>query len=471
MRCNTHLLFPFDLASIFLIVILTITLVFTNPPLIVDDFYHLSVARQIFLFGFIPTWDFWEFFPIGRPHLYPPLLHVVIAFIMRCSGDNIFLAAKVVKISSYPFILLSSWYSARGLAGRKVAFYSTLALATASPLLLQNVMIMPANIVLGLTPLLFLAFVRKSVVASILLLSAMLWLHITMPLTVIATLLAFSLVMRDGYPELFIKVFSLSILAYSPWLLHIINHVGWLSSVQTHGEPYVPLVVWGLAIPSIASTLKNKKPQSIYFMYVLSLTPLALSYLMRFSTYVLISASFFAGMTLAGMDGRKLRAALTLTLAASLLIATPALGGSPLGLFQPEQPPPPELAFISNPPLVSPSSLLTLLLWPSQLKGTLTLSILPIYTASLWILLNNPQPVCYIGLDASHATAVTVFTGLPTTNGMWREVLGPSALFFSLSFSFTQATVYIVEAPFSLPPGVHGRLALDLATIKVYVRV
>jgi hypothetical protein len=44
----------------------------------------MAVAQKILERGHIPIWDDWEFAPMGRPHLYPPFLHLSIAFF---SGD------------------------------------------------------------------------------------------------------------------------------------------------------------------------------------------------------------------------------------------------------------------------------------------------------------------------------------------------------------------------------------------------
>ncbi|MBS7288084.1 MAG: hypothetical protein KIH01_04905, partial [Candidatus Freyarchaeota archaeon] len=308
-----------DAISLSLIAALSAILLAANPPLLVDDFYHLSVSRQICVSGFIPTWDFWEFAPLGRPHLYPPLLHLAMAFLIKASGGEVLLAAKVVKASVYPLLLLLFWLSVRGLEGREAALYSTLTLASASPLLLLATMIMPATVALAITPPLLLSFIKRKTLTSALLLSAAMWLHVSMPLTAAASLLAFSLVKRDGYPKLFIKVASISTITYLPWLLHVANHAGWLSPAQASGSPFIPFTVWALALPSMASTLRHKDSGCLAFLlYALSLT-LLVGYTTRFSVYLLLPASFFTGVTLSRImwNRRKLKAALIVILAAS----------------------------------------------------------------------------------------------------------------------------------------------------------
>ncbi|HOP09099.1 MAG TPA: hypothetical protein PLC12_02665, partial [Candidatus Methanofastidiosa archaeon] len=57
-------------------------------PNVIDLWYHLAIARKILELGTIPLWDFWEFAPAGRPHLYPPLSHLLIA-LFSGSPDNV----------------------------------------------------------------------------------------------------------------------------------------------------------------------------------------------------------------------------------------------------------------------------------------------------------------------------------------------------------------------------------------------
>lgn len=471
-RHPTSSLSFFDYASLLLVASTFTLLLHVNPPLLVDDFYHLSVARQIFTFGFVPTWDFWEFFPLGRPHLYPPLLHVLMALLLRISGGDLFFTARIVKTLTYPLLLFSFWLSTRRLANEKTAFYSTVVLASTSPLLFLAVMIMPATLVLALTPLLVLSFIERRTLTSIALLSAMMWLHVSMPLTVVLPLFAFSLMRRAGYARFFAKVVSVSTLTYLPWLLHVTNHIEWFASTQVSGAPFVPAIQWLLALPSAAATLRHREDAPlVYLLLALSFLIFA-GYPSRLCAYLTLPASFFAGMTLAKSrwDAKRLRKILLAALLASLLIANPTIGGGVQSLdpLQPSQPPPPELVFFQSPPLFSPSSLLTLALWPTHLKGPLMPTIIPVYAAAVWVALVKPQPVCYVGLYVSHASAVTAFTGLPTCGGMWREVISYWTVAASLWFAVGEAGVYIVEAAFA--PPAPSALVLDLGLVEVFFR-
>lgn len=61
-------------------------------PQHLDIYYHLLTAWGFIKAGGYTTWDFWQHAPIGRPHIYPPLFHIVLAVLMKMGIDKIFLA-------------------------------------------------------------------------------------------------------------------------------------------------------------------------------------------------------------------------------------------------------------------------------------------------------------------------------------------------------------------------------------------
>lgn len=57
-----------------------------HSPSMVDTWYHLALADQILQRGEVPLWDDWEFAPYGRPNLYPPVLHILLAGVGAVTG-------------------------------------------------------------------------------------------------------------------------------------------------------------------------------------------------------------------------------------------------------------------------------------------------------------------------------------------------------------------------------------------------
>ena len=116
---------------------------FTDPS---DHFYHMAVAQKILEYGGIPLWDDWEFAPVGRPHLYPPLLHLLIAFFAG-TPDQILLGFATIQMLLYPTALLSYWFLYRTFLSPSLAYLSIIALSMEFMFTIGCLIGLPASVV------------------------------------------------------------------------------------------------------------------------------------------------------------------------------------------------------------------------------------------------------------------------------------------------------------------------------------
>ncbi|MEM2958813.1 MAG: hypothetical protein QW261_11005 [Candidatus Jordarchaeaceae archaeon] len=474
----------FDFLVLALIVFFGVGLWIVGPPLVYDDFYHMAVAQQIYRLGFVPTWDFWEFAPVGRPHLYPPLLHVLMALTMKVSGGNVLLSVKLVKVLTYPLLVLSLWWTTRKFVGFKAAFYTFTCYIAVLTTLTDCYETSPVSLVLIFSLILFWFFTQKKMVTSITLLSLALWMHISMPILIIIVLGAFSIVRREeGYLPFFVKVLGASLLVYSPWLVHLLANFDWLSSVGTPLGLHIPLLAWVLGAPGLLYSLKYYKNNSFIFaILALVLIPMFISYGHRFWIYILIPLSFYTGVTVSRFIGskhgkwRKTQAIIILILGLSAVTITPAIGESlEVFIYSP-----------NTPPYLEPSAFSYLAFWPTLYRGLTPINFDPTgnidpvgntffyYLASLWIeLFASPQqPICVLGGRAGvDSVAITAFSGRPTTNGMWLEVMNPLIPIFLEYYYTNNGTIYIIGPPFtSPPPTVPTTMVAQFGPVKIFVR-
>src|SRR3989338_1246111 len=98
-------------ASWALIVLHTVLLLSWWPllPLFVDIYYHLNVLQGFRDAGGVVLHAFWELAPAGRPHLYPPALHVGLLALDGLQLDPITLA-RLDSVVPYPLLLLPTWW-------------------------------------------------------------------------------------------------------------------------------------------------------------------------------------------------------------------------------------------------------------------------------------------------------------------------------------------------------------------------
>lgn len=240
----------------------------------------------------------------------------------------------------------------------------------------------------------------------------------------------------------------------------------WLSNVQTPLGLQFPLLAWIIGLPGLLYSVKYYKDNSFIFaLLALGLSPLVISYGARLWANILIPLSFYAGITITKFVGtrsgrwKKAKIILIIAIAFSALTLAPALGSTIEILYYTP----------NSPPLLNPSAVSYLALWPSTRMGSTpvyydpTGNIDPVgntffyYLASFWIQANVPlyEPIVVLGGKAGvDSVMMTAFTGRPTTSGDWLEVMNPLIQPIVLYYTYHNATVFVVGPPFTSPPTV-----------------
>ena len=210
-------------------------------PAMSDTWYHLALADRFIEQRGIPLWVDWEFAPAGRPNMYPPLLHMILASIGVATG-SVITAGRVLAVTFYPLSLLSCWYCARRLLGSGPAFIAVLI----ALLDISNVIVMQAYIASCLTnilaPLLLVAIAERRAWVGIPLMTALYYSHLGFPHVVALGLLLFGLLDRS-YLRLILKIVGISFLFWIPWLAHALGNIEWVARVLLGGGLPMPLIV------------------------------------------------------------------------------------------------------------------------------------------------------------------------------------------------------------------------------------
>ena len=77
-------------------------------PKFLDAYYHLAVMKGFEEAGGYVTSAFWEYAPAGRPHLYPPALHILMLSFYKL-GLSAISVARLVDLAAYPIFLFAFW--------------------------------------------------------------------------------------------------------------------------------------------------------------------------------------------------------------------------------------------------------------------------------------------------------------------------------------------------------------------------
>ena len=234
LRIKLH---PLDLIPLGLIAAHSI-LLFVNRqylPFSYDTPYHLLMGKMFSDFGGVVLWDYYEYAPVGRPHLYPPLLHILIWWTHALTGLDFVSVGRLIALVQYPASLLLSWLAIRLLFGPEVGAVYLGLLSADSWFWTWQLTVDPTALIMALYMPFLYFFTRKKVLPSTLLMTAFLYSHLGLPYVallsmVVSTLLAYPI--DRGYLGQSAKVATVSLLAFSPWALHVINNLEALQAVR-----------------------------------------------------------------------------------------------------------------------------------------------------------------------------------------------------------------------------------------------
>lgn len=100
-------------------------------PQFMDIFYHILTAWGFIQAGGYSAWDFWQYAPAGRIHVYPPLFHIVLAFLIKAGASKIILV-KLFETATPIIFLVTLWYFVKKNYNSRLAFFSLLMLSSSS---------------------------------------------------------------------------------------------------------------------------------------------------------------------------------------------------------------------------------------------------------------------------------------------------------------------------------------------------
>jgi len=103
-------------------------------PQFMDIYYH-----------FLTAWDFWQYAPVGRIHMYPPLFHILLAALMKMGASIVFLAKLFEAVSPVLFLVVL-WGFVKKNYNKKLAFFVIITFSSSFSFYLSLINHVPATI-------------------------------------------------------------------------------------------------------------------------------------------------------------------------------------------------------------------------------------------------------------------------------------------------------------------------------------
>jgi len=250
-------------------------------PLFLDIFYHLCVMAGFHQAGGYVSHAFWEYAPFGRPHLYPPLLHILMLFFYKMGMTKLFLA-RFFNSMIYPLLLITVWWTFKKLFSARFSFFVLVVFTSSYGLYLSVMNLIPFSLVLIFWLFIFLCMDRERRLSAVLLLALSFYTHIFAAGMIVLSLLIYGVLRKEKLKSC-LKVGLSGILLAAPFLFFQFIHRGYFHFIRAKENATLNLniLIYLLAAVGLWICLRQKKKYSILLAITLGLGPLFFTHQMR----------------------------------------------------------------------------------------------------------------------------------------------------------------------------------------------
>ncbi len=298
-------------------------------PYFLDSYYHLLVIQGFRDAGGPVLHAFWEAAPQGRPHLYPPLFHLLSLPLLSSGVAPIALARGWCTIA-FPLLLFTAWRLFSRLSGPRAGCLAVIALTLSYSFFLGSVNHLPATLVLIQALGILLALAERRIVAGGLLLAMAFWTHAGLPWLVALALLLHGFLDPKNRRVAW-AILAIGLAGGSPWLAHLARHQSMIQ-IQPRGEerfldtPILALLLGAIGL--VPAWRRGGVHRFLVAMAVGFLPMLALYRFRFFATQGLFPWLLLAGVALEAIGSRLRRPWAFAALLVTFSLFSPSLHGS-----------------------------------------------------------------------------------------------------------------------------------------------
>lgn len=418
------------LLGLFALVWLGRNSIFPVPP---DSYYHLMVAREVYETHSVPLWNTWEWAPLGRPHLYPPLYHIMLAIGAIPFQGDLLAAFRNLQPAMLPFAHFTTWYLARWLFGSRRALIALLIVGMDPVLVSSSALGMPGVLVTSWISLLVVFFLAGRWILACAMLALAFYTHLGIPALALIGLGAFCL-LQKRYLTRYIAMTAVAAALAIPWFVRLYVFRDWFTHPLDQGlygiiEPWklpfiklawlqmINVFVVLLLILALPRIRWRESRNQVLLCLLLGFLPMLFSYGGRYYIHTIHLWAIFAALPFIGFLGEPWRWRQVGALALLALCPTPSLIGHGTPYLPGVYPMP--SAWIVG-PVVAAGGL-------RYLDGGGRLGFASLdecrEVSEEIRAKTEPDQIVYLTWDRDLGVAIGFFTGHPIDTGAWEETM------------------------------------------------
>jgi len=300
-------------------------------PQFIDIYYHLHTAWGFIQAGGYSGWDFWEYAPVGRPHIYPPLFHLILTLFIKLGAGKIILA-KALEAGMPVVFLCTLWRIVRKNYGERLAFFVILVAGSSFSFYLSLINHLPATLAVILGFLAFDQLFRNKPIRAVILLALCFYTHIGISCFFGTAFFIYALISRD-HRKRAAAVLAASIILSLPMLYKELSTLRFINSLTPNESNFCEfkIIEYALAIFGLLVILKRHRAKYAFFLSLFAASLLLLIYPYRYFSaqgylpIILLAAVCLNFLYEAAGGGKVYLKYLALALAASVLFISPTL--------------------------------------------------------------------------------------------------------------------------------------------------
>lgn len=251
-----------------------------------DTYYHIHTAWGFIKAGGYSVWDFWQYAPAGRPHIYPPLFHVLLATLIKLGVNKVILAKLLETVAPVAFLLVL-WGFIRKNFGEELAFFVALVFGSSFSYYLSLIDHLPSTFALILGFFALGRLFQGKVASAIILLCLCFYTHIGVSWFLVLSVIFYGILNAEARKKCFLAA-SVSLALASPLILRQIVNLKYIEnmgfSIPEAFVQRIKIIDYLLAVLGIAFVLRAEKIYRLFLgMFLASL--IFILYPKRFFSY------------------------------------------------------------------------------------------------------------------------------------------------------------------------------------------